>query len=77
MPWAFINKWWLVGSAIAGGLVTGGAWINHVEAELERRATQADVAILQHDVDQLTRLLDEMNVRQQQFYCDDKPKWCR
>lgn len=48
-----------------------------VRAQLERKASQADVTAIMRDVAEMKALMQDMNERQRAFFCRGQPAWCR
>lgn len=72
-------KDWLWDNALQIGimiaaLATMAAKLN---AALDRKADTSSVEEIRFDIKLIREKLNEMDERQRQFYCDDKPAWCR
>ena len=71
--YAFLKRWWFIGAA----LFALGARTEHFSATVNSKANKADVEEIRNSVERLREAVNDMNARQQQFFCQDKPDWCR
>lgn len=69
----FIRKWFWLGLL----LFSLGGWAAKLQADINGKAEKSDYAEILSRLSRVEQQLMDISQRQQQFYCDNKPSWCR
>lgn len=69
----FIRRWLFLGLALFGL----GGWVARLQGAVESRATRDEVLEIRRDLEEIKASMNEVLRRQREYFCADKPDWCR
>lgn len=70
---AFLRKWFWLGLF----LFSLGGWAAKLQADINNKASKDDYIEILSRLSRVEAQLNDISQRQQQFYCENKPVWCR
>lgn len=69
----FFRKWFWLGLF----LFSLGGWAAKLQADINSKASKDDYIEILARLSRVEAQLTDMAQRQQQFYCTNRPSWCR
>ena len=69
----FIRRWGFIGAA----LFALGGWAARLQGAVDDKADKDAVLEMARDIVDIKNKLNDMDQRQREYYCADKPAWCR